>query len=176
MCAHKAYSVKKCSTFSAIAKKKCNRRKWLVLMRDRETEREKLKIVIHCLVAHFSSNPKKKYQTQQTIPSTMKHQIDNRKLRDMAKKNDIVTLIVVWNVLLNSWMVEYSPLQALGSSLLSEQSGIPLQYLDNGMHVPFGHFHSDTLPINSVKSKCEKKRKCERKKKSWSKPKILTIN
>lgn len=39
------------------------------------------------------------------------------------------------------------PLHPLGSSLLSLQSGIPLQYFDNGMHVPFGHFHSDILHI-----------------------------
>lgn len=42
----------------------------------------------------------------------------------------------------------YLPLHSFGSSLLSVQSGIPLQYFDSGIQVPFGHFHSDILHID----------------------------
>lgn len=94
--------------------------------------------------------------------SKAKHRIDNESWKLKASgygKVEWNCHIDCLNCMLNTWMVEYSPLQALGSSLLSEQSGIPLQYLDNGMHVPFGHFHSDTLPTNSQKQKRERERK-----------------
>lgn len=38
-------------------------------------------------------------------------------------------------------------MQSVGSSLLSEQSGTPLQYFDNGIQIPFGHFNSDNLHV-----------------------------
>lgn len=43
--------------------------------------------------------------------------------------------------------MNYSPLQSAGSSDLSEQSGIPLQYLDSGIQIPFGHISSDHLHV-----------------------------
>lgn len=152
---------KKCSTFSLSNKTKSNSKKSTVFEMVKE---RKLKIGIHC----FSSN----LEYQKATFHWQSNRTDNESFRLFAKKNEIVTLFV-WNVY-SIELVEYSPLQALGSSLLSEQSGIPLQYLDNGMHVPFGHFHSDTLPINSQKQRKREKER-EKWKKSWPNW-VLAIN
>lgn len=44
-------------------------------------------------------------------------------------------------------VIFHLPLQSAGSSLLSEQSGTPLQYFDRGMQIPFGHFSSENLHV-----------------------------